>query len=423
MKDDRGGRFAKVCLALWMATAGCSANKDGERNSAGSGRDGSVPDDRSDAAISNGRFDGGGTGGFGGFGGTGGIEDMADAGDDPLDEGNACGTGEAEAELTPVNMMVMFDRSGSMLDDNKWPNATAALSSFFQNPASADLGVALRFFPHDLPAVGCTDDDCNVTACEQPLVDIATLTADAAPTDAHEGALLTAITNSAPGMGGGTPLFVALDGALRWATAHQAATPGEKTVVILVTDGEPNGCDEDINNIAGLAATAFGATGLPTYAIGLEGSLEAQMNQIAAAGGTTDGIFIGNSANAEQELLDALNAIRGQTLSCDFPMPTPTDATMEVDPTKINVTFTPSTGSAATFKQVPAATDCGASSAWYYDDPTAPTRIFLCPTACDTVRDDPNPQIKILIGCGTCGGLDVDCGESTPPGVPPVIID
>ena len=53
----------------------------------------------------------------------------------------------------------------------------------------------------------------------------------------------------------------------------------------------------------------------------------------------------------------------------------------------------------------------------------APTRIFLCPTACDTVRADPNPQIQILIGCATCGGLDVDCGDGTPPGIPPVIID
>ena len=35
------------------------------------------------------------------------------------------------------------------------------------------------------------------------------------------------------------------------------------------------------------------------------------MNQLAQAGGTMQGIYIGNSANAEQQLLAALTAIRG----------------------------------------------------------------------------------------------------------------
>jgi hypothetical protein len=417
--------WARAGVALCVITAACSdANGVGSRSLVGVGADGAVAD-RRDAAtnFNNGHVDANGLGGFGGLDAA--TEGMIDAGEDPLDEGNACGTGEAAAELTPVNMLVMFDRSGSMLDDDKWVSASAALAAFFENPASADLSVALRFFPHTLPATGCTDDACDPVACAEPLVGIGKLSTDAAPTDTHEAALVGAIGSAVPlnGEGYGTPMHAALDGALRWATAHKTATPNENTVVILVTDGEPNGCDEDIVNIAGLAAAALASSGVPTYAIGLEGSLEDQLNQIAAAGGTTDGIFIGNGANAEQQLLDALNAIRGSTLSCDFPMPTPADATMEVDPSKINVTYTPSLGSAATFAQVPGAGDCGTSSAWYYDDPQAPTRIHLCPTACDAVRADPNPEIKILIGCATCGGLDVDCGDGTPPGIPPVIID
>lgn len=350
-----------------------------------------------------------------------------------LSEGNACGSGMVSAKLSPVSMFVMFDRSQSMNDNAKWPNATAALSAFFQNPSADGLRVALRFFPHDQPAVGCTQAGCDAVACSQPLVPIGTLTADPAPVDTHEDALVRAIQNSAPGGGGGggrgggggTPIYAALDGALRWAADYKAKNPQETTVVIFVTDGEPNGCDEDFDNISALAAATLASTGVTTYAIGLEGSSEAQMDQLAQAGGTRNGIFIGNSANAEQELLAALAAIRGETLSCDFAIPPPTDPSMPIDPAKVNVTFTPGVGMAATLRQVADASACGTSTAWHYDTPQNPTRIMLCPTACDLVIADPAALLQVLLGCDTvCGGLDVDCGSGrVPPGVPPLIVD
>jgi hypothetical protein len=287
-----------------------------------------------------------------------------------------------------------------MDDDDKWPNATAALQAFFESPDAAGLRVALRFFPHDDPASGCNDDDCDADACSEVLVPIGGLTADAAPGDAQEAALVEAIGNSEPGGGGGgsggTPMYAALDGALRWATAHQTANADETTVLIFVTDGEPNGCDENFDNISALAADALAGAGVATYAIGLEGSSEAQMDQLAAAGGTTSGIFIGNSANAEQELLAALNAIRGQTLSCDFPLPA-ASGDMAVDPAKVNVTVTTG-GTPATLRQVDGDGGCGTTRAWHYDAPNDPSRIVLCPAACDFVRADPDTAIEILLG-------------------------
>ena len=104
-------------------------------------------------------------------------------------------------------------------------------------------------------------------------------------------------------------------------------------------------------------------------AIGLEGSNTAQMDQLAQAGGTMQGIYIGNSANAEQELLAALNAIRGMVVSCDFPLPKPTDPSMAIDPAKINITFSPSSGAAGTLRQVPDEPSCATSKAWHYDMP------------------------------------------------------
>jgi hypothetical protein len=333
----------------------------------------------------------------------------------PLDPLHACATGMLGANLAPVNMFVMFDRSGSMDDDDKWPNATAALVAFFENPGSAGLRVALRFFPHDQPAVGCTEDGCDADACSRPLVELAALTADRASADAQEQKLVDAIAASAPGNGGGqggrdnggnnggggTPIYPALQGALKWSTSHKARYPDEKTVVVFVTDGEPNGCEEDFDAISELAADALASNGITTYAIGLAGSSEAQMDQLAQAGGTQQGIFIDNSAGAQQELLAALNAIRGMTLSCDFAVPMPAQTGAVIDPKKINITYSPATGSAMTLGQVPSAADCAAAAGWHYDNAAAPTRVFLCPSACDLVRRDQNARLQILLGCAT----------------------
>lgn len=339
-----------------------------------------------------------------------------------LTEDAACGTGSAEAGLQPVSMVVMFDRSTSMIEDpdpvtgiTRWDRASEALTAFFQDSTAEELGVALRFFPHDLPAAGCSDLGCltdeilgdftystATAACQQVLVDMGTLTADTAPADAHEATLVEAIVDSAPTEPQGTPIYAALGGALEWAKAYQAEHPEQKTVVVLVTDGEANACNTDPEAIAELAADALATANINTYAIGLTGASEADMNLLAEAGGTMMSYFIDDGATATADLLAALNAIRGMALSCDFPMPTATDMGMAIDPERVNVTYTASaTGAETTFSKVTDASQCGASASWYYDDNTAPTRIYLCPAACDAVKADADAKLDILVGCKT----------------------
>jgi Mg-chelatase subunit ChlD len=327
------------------------------------------------------------------------------AGGGSFDPDAACAVGSASATLSPVNMLVTFDKSGSMSMNNKWTDATTAFIAFFRDPGTAGLRVAFRFFPDNLPAAGCDDQGCSIDACSQPLVPIAPLAADPAPQDAQEGALVTALMTAMPGGrggggGGGTPLFAALGGAEKWAVAYQIAHPDEKTVVILMTDGEPNGCDENIANIAAEAAAALQSNNILTYAIGLEGSNQMQMDQIAQAGGTMNAYFIGAGSMAQSQLLMALTAIRGRSLSCDFPVPAPKPGE-KLDPTRVNVTFTPGGGAGMTLGQVPGAASCATSDAWYYDDPANPSRIFLCPSACDMVRADTTAKLEILLGCKT----------------------
>jgi hypothetical protein len=323
-----------------------------------------------------------------------------------IDPKSACATGTANASLSGVNLYVMFDRSSSMTQkaDNKgntrWQLTSAALEAFFKSPSAGGLGLALRFFPHDLPKAGCNQQMCDVAACQEPLVGLGQLTADAAPADAQEKALLDATVSSAPGMAGaGTPISAALGGALDWASAQHKLTPDQNTVVVLVTDGQANGCDEDIKVISKLASDALAADGTRTYAIGLTGSNDADMNAIATAGGTEKGIFVADGADTQQQLLDALGNIRGQILDCDFPMPSP-KAGMQVDPALINVNYTPGGGTQATLPQVAGEGACTAGG-WYYDDPVNPSRIVLCKSTCDTVTADPKAALEILLGCAT----------------------
>jgi len=389
------GMAAVVCAAgITLGLAACSAKKqDASGTGAGASGADAGPGGLGTAASS----------GAGSSGGKGGL----------LVADEACGIGNAWAQLSPLNMFVMFDRSGSMEKDNKWSNATAALTSFFENPAAAELRVALRFFPHQEPTPGCTKDACDAVACSQPLVDLGPLTAASAPTDVQEGALVTAIKGSAPGgEGDGTPIFAALDGALRWASAFKSAHIDEKTVVVFVTDGKPNGCDEDFDHISALAADALASPGVTTYAIGLAGSSEAQMDQLAGAGGSMQGIFIDQSATAERELLSALDRIRGANLSCDFSFPEPISADRPIDPDVISVSFINGPGTAPVMlDRVTQQSGCGASNAWYYDVPQKPTRIFLCPTACDAVRAEQNAGLQILLGCATGTGRPLYCRD------------
>jgi hypothetical protein len=44
---------------------------------------------------------------------------------------------------------------------------------------------------------------------------------------------------------------------------------------------------------------------------------------------------------------------------------------------------------------------CGAApeEEWYFDNPTAPTQIILCPAACDAITADPTATIAIAADC------------------------
>lgn len=86
-----------------------------------------------------------------------------------LSELDSCVSSRVDAERVPVDMYIMFDRSGSMLAETgagptKWDATREALDSFIQDPRSAGLGVGLQYFPIGKPGVPETcrsDAECG----------------------------------------------------------------------------------------------------------------------------------------------------------------------------------------------------------------------------------------------------------------------
>jgi hypothetical protein len=306
-------------------------------------------------------------------------------------EETACAETVAEPTVVPVSMFIAVDKSGSMGGD-KWDDTNAAFTAFFTDPAADDLSVALRFWPEG----DCDEDSCNVQACAQPQIPLGSL-AD----PAHEAALVALFNQTDPD--GPTPMSAALAGATQWAVNQQSGGEGaERVVVVLVTDGSPNGCDESIAGISSIAADAYNVGDVMTFTVGLQGSNEQDIDAIAQAGGTQAGFFIG-SGNAQAELLAALKAIQETAVACTFAMPESVDADKAVDPNKVNVTFTPAGATEpVTIGQVADESACtAAAGGWYYDDPTDPAIIQLCESTCNAVQSDDGATLNIVLGCAT----------------------
>jgi hypothetical protein len=351
-----------------LAAAACGGNNPAGANSAGAGSNGASTSD-----------------GSGMLGSTGSGED----------EFATCASEITAGKPIPVTLFVMMDRSGSMLENQKWANAQTALTVFFQDPKSAGLKVALRFFPDEKPTAGCSAPSCSVAACATPLVDAGELNDKPAYADPHQKKLVEAVQATSPD--GQTPMYAALAGATQW--AKQAAGSDHRTAVILMTDGEPDGCDENIDHIAALAGDALKSKGVLTYTIGMPGSKQSQLDAIAKAGGS-DAAFIIKSGTVTTQLEAALKKIRVSQIACSFTLPKSSDPTKPVDPNLVNVTYGKSGGKSQVIPQVASKAACS-SQAWHYDNPDKPTKIELCPDACSAVQSDPDASVRVVLGCAT----------------------
>jgi hypothetical protein len=271
-------------------------------------------------------------------------------------------------------------------------------------PAGNFCGGADGFCAPLTESVCAQPDSCTAGDYATPAVEIAPLS----------GATATVLIESINGKDpeGATPTASALSGAIEHAGAYALAHPGHKVVAVLATDGVPTECSPlTTDGIAQIASAGLAASpSISTFVIGVfagdDMSAQSTMNTIAEAGGTSQAFIVDASQDVSQAFLDALTAIRGTSLACEYQMPVPADGQV-VDFGKVNVEYTPaSAADPTTILYVTNAEGCDPmTGGWYYDiDPASggiPTKLVMCPSTCTLFSQGEGGEVNISVGCKT----------------------
>lgn len=94
--------------------------------------------------------------------------------------------------------------------------------------------------------------------------------------------------------------------------------------------------------------------------------------------------------------------VQGSKVSCEYDVPDPGPG-KTLDPNKVNVEYFPGgQPPSQTIFRVNDASQCttgGGQGGWYFDNNSAPTKIFLCPDTCSAVQSDSAAAINVQFGC------------------------
>ena len=334
--------------------------------------------------------------GQGGSGTGGPGTEITSSGCDVTTTGEVCAAQAYEGEAIPLDIYIMFDQSGSMLNDvggiTRLDAVERAAGTFLRDQASAAIGVGVGYF--GFQPIGQTS--CSTSDYATPSV---TVSLD------HE-AVLRSLADRQPT--GETPTGAAIRGACGYAKELKTKNAGHSVVILLLTDGEPKApqscstgacCPTLSDAVQAAAECRSGKPGIKTYVLGVGPFLD-NLQQIAQAGGTDHAYLIGDQ-DVEQKVLQALNSIRGDaSIPCQLKIPEPTGGS-ELNYGLVNVAYQDSNCTLSTIYNVPNPASCDASTGgWYYDNPAAPSSVNLCDATCDRVAA-PGGRLAFTVGCET----------------------
>lgn len=312
--------------------------------------------------------------------------------------GPACAAVHVETGLSPVYLAFAFDVSGSMGQGDqpwhdrslKWEPVVAATRAFLEDPSAEGLTASMAFFPAERE-----DERCDDETYQDPDIEMTALPST------EFGEALDEIGEQE--WRGGTPTLAVVRGTYAYVREQQELNPG-KYVVVLVTDGHPQGCGEDDGAIAALAEVVGDvAAEVPTYVIGvrnppLDGAPDTTsgLQRIAVAGNTESAYMIdtGEPDRTAESFREAIDTIRGSAISCSLDIPAAPDG-RTFDKESVVVRHR-SGASSVSFTYDPA---CEEESGWHYDDVVEPTQIILCESACTSLTGDFEAELEVEFAC------------------------
>lgn len=272
-----------------------------------------------------------------------------------------CGSTAFRVERTPPDVLIVLDRSGSMMrtSDNKnpldpndmvpqgtpvrWSYTYEALKSVLESTQS-DIAWGLKMFPTCRPGVGryqCEPNACHIEGgLTLPDIDQGT-------------ALSNTISMAMPRLDtGATPMAPALDEAV--SALKQRMGNNRPKYILLATDGIPNcGVDaasqtrkDSVKDEEGAIASvrAAKAAGFDVFVLGI-GFMDPTLNKLAEEGGRArPGDTKYYSANDGVTLKAALAEISAATVSCTIALgrqpPEEAQARVDVDDAEVTMDVT-----------------------------------------------------------------------------------
>lgn len=309
------------------------------------------------------------------------------------DDHGACVSQTNEAKPVALAMMLVMDRSGSMVGASKWEQARKAMIAFSDAPGVAGTKLGLTIFPAD------EGDECN-PQFYTPIVPIG-------PVPANSVLIKSALESREPMSD--TPMTNGLQGGIDAMREYLAANPNEVGVAILVTDGDPGGCNDDVTHVMDVATAAAQADpAVRTFVVGMDGATFKNLDMIAKAGGGAPSAFnaaaagVDGGVSAQQQLFDALETIRAGAIGCEYVLPVPDATKGSLDLDSVVIDFNPGGNEpTVSLRRVLTEDDCGKTTGgFYYDDNDNPTRIVLCDASCGDVRTAGKAgTVDVVLGC------------------------
>jgi hypothetical protein len=273
-----------------------------------------------------------------------------------LDAGDArvC-SGPRELTRQRLDLLLVVDSTASIVP--WWFSLSEGVNQFFEDEASAGVGVGLQLF----------GQMCGAQSYVTPVVSIAPLPGN-----------LSALQAVEPPLFASTSTIPALDGALQHARAWAAANRSAHVAVVLLTDVTTGECDaltgDPDAEAMRIAQAAYTDTpSIPTYVVGF-GSM-ALLSTLARAGGTE--LLAISITPASGEVATALGKVRDQMRPCAFAWPS--DAGLAADSA---IVVTAADGSERSYPLQRASSACDQQPGFYVEDETAEFPVIACPRLC-----------------------------------------
>lgn len=365
-----------------------------------------------------------------------------------------CGSNAVVAETTPVNILLVLDKSGSMStppepdsDVSLWEATRSALTTALKDaPAAVSFG--LQMYPAQSLTLNCSGKCCDMPEGDD--LDVPIGSGKETRDD-----IVELLNRTTPG--GGTPTAAALARAYQYFSTGPGADLEGDRFVLLATDGGPNcnpdatcgieactvnidkqcmnpavnccatnraGCLDDVATQAQIEMLR--SIGVDTFVVGLAGTDEyaEQLNAFAEAGGrprqgTPEKYFKVDAKGSAEGLVEVLNEITTQLVqSCDLQLAKAPPDVNEVnvavdceivpwgspseDPMDPEPPMGGNGGQGGMSSDPPASDDPDTvSSYWWLDDSTDPPTIRLGGEVCSRIANEGVERIDVLLGCPT----------------------